>query len=200
VRAHAAFTLLDTAAAMRQQFLVDSESILEEVKTCDLYRTAFVCFVCCAMIVSDPRKVSQANVLAMGVDFPGLENDSKEKLDFLVYMYMYPCASRPATPRAIKQKLHIYGCEKIYFNCTCRPVFAPALAHPCTAVYPGKAFSRIVGSDVLKLSSRGTRNNHQARRGLQNQSARQWRAPAGQQVVCAAHVWCTRLSKVFTTT
>jgi hypothetical protein len=37
-------------------------STLEEVKTCGLYRTAFVCFVCCAMIVSDARKVSEANV------------------------------------------------------------------------------------------------------------------------------------------
>jgi hypothetical protein len=50
---------------------VDPESTLEEVKTCDLYRTrtAFVCFVCCAMIVSDARKVSAANVLAMGGDW-----------------------------------------------------------------------------------------------------------------------------------
>jgi hypothetical protein len=56
-------------SALRQQFRVDPESALEEAKTCDLYRTAIVCFVCCALAVSDPRKVSEANVLALGGDW-----------------------------------------------------------------------------------------------------------------------------------
>ena len=56
-------------STLRKLYRVDPESALEEAKTCDLYRTAIVCFVCCALVVSDPRKVSEANVLALGGDW-----------------------------------------------------------------------------------------------------------------------------------